>query len=79
MIFHKVKVPGPLLGRDLLWFDSCNEHLPLATTQYLNFGWLLTGGSTVFDTKNLTQPALANQILHKIHFTLTIIFVCANI
>ena len=23
--FHKVDVPGPLLGRGSLWFDSCNR------------------------------------------------------
>ena len=27
IIFHKVNVSGPLLGRDLLWFDSCKRPL----------------------------------------------------
>ena len=29
------------------------DHLPQATTKSLHFGWLLTGGSTVFMPRNL--------------------------
>ena len=53
IIFRKVDVSGPLLGRRALWFDSCKRPLSL------HFGWLLTGGSTVHETLFIFSALLA--------------------
>ena len=39
-IFRKVDVPGPLLGRDSLWFDSCKRPPPVSDHSVFAF-WVV--------------------------------------
>ena len=41
-------VPGPLLGKGLLWFDSCKQPPPVSDHSVFTFWVVVTGGWTVF-------------------------------
>ena len=47
IFFYKIDVPGPLLGKGALWFDSCKRPPPVSDHSVFAFEWSLTGGSTV--------------------------------
>ena len=42
-MFHKVDVPGPLLGRDPLRFDSCKRPSPVSDHSFFAF-WVVAYG-----------------------------------
>ena len=56
IVFDKVDVPGPLLGRGPLWLDSCKRPPPVSDHQLKVFAfWVvayITGGLTVCPIKN---------------------------
>ena len=63
-IFYKVDVPGPLLGRDPLWFDSCKRSPPVSDRSIFAF-WLVAYGR--FDCvfrKNCDTLIVANSRGH---------------
>ena len=41
IIFHNIGLPGPLLGRGPLWFDSCKRPPPVSDLSVLAF-WVIT-------------------------------------
>ena len=55
IIFHKVDVPGPLLGREPLQFDSCKRPPPISDHSVFAF-WVVAYGS--FDCIKQLTPAL---------------------
>ena len=44
IIFHKADVPGPLLRRGPLWFDSCKRPPPISDHSVFAF-WVVAHGS----------------------------------
>ena len=57
MIFHKVNVPGPLLGRDDLWFDFCKRPPSVSDHSVFAF-WVVAYGGFDCITRNHNKNKL---------------------